>query len=122
MYRIETKGYKKEEKLIIAKDYLLPLIREQVKFNKEDIIISDEVLTNIINKFTENEDGVRNLKRCLEIIYTKLNLCRLMKEDDNLFKEDFKLTVKFPITITNEIVEKLIKLIENKGPPMGMYL
>ena len=32
MYKIETKGYKTDEKLIIAKDYLLPKIQEQTCF------------------------------------------------------------------------------------------
>ena len=43
MYRIQTKGYDKKEKCIISQNYLLPSIREQIKFNKEDIIIEDEL-------------------------------------------------------------------------------
>ena len=31
----------------------------------------------ICDNLTEGEKGVRNLKRCLEIIYSKLNLYRL---------------------------------------------
>ena len=73
MYRIQTKGYDKK-KTIIANDYLLPKIREQVKFEKEDITIPEETLHYIIDTYTKDESGVRNLKRCLEIVYTKLNL------------------------------------------------
>lgn len=122
MYRIETKGYKKDEKIIIANKYLLPTIKKLVNFENDEIIMSDEALGYMIEKFTDKEDGVRNLKRCLEILYTKLNLLRLMKPGENLFEEDLKIKVNFPITITNEIVDKLIKLTEEKGPPMGMYL
>ena len=122
MYRIETKGYKKDEKIIIANKYLLPTIQTLVNFTNNDIIIPDNVLNYIIEKFTDQECGVRNLKRCLEIIYTKLNLLRLMKPDENIFKDDFKLNINFPITLTNEITDKLIKINENKGPPFGMYL
>ena len=39
MYRIETKGYEAKDKVVIARDYILPKIREQVNFSKEDIII-----------------------------------------------------------------------------------
>ena len=46
--------------------------------------------------YTEKEKGVRNLKRCLEIIYTKLNLYRLMKADSNLFDKEKSLKVEFP--------------------------
>ena len=52
---------------------------------------------------------MRNLKRCLEIIYTKLNLYRLMRPDANLFEEEMSLKVEFPFTVTKEIVDKLIK-------------
>ena len=43
MYRIETKGYESPQKLIIANKYLLPTIRDQVKFDSKDITID---LTN----------------------------------------------------------------------------
>ena len=69
------------------------------------------------------EDGVRNLKRCIEIIYTKLNLFRLMKPDTNLFDEDMSLKVEFPFTVTKEIVDKLIKKEKEDDKPMlSLYL
>ena len=115
MYRIATKGYDEKEKKIIATDYLVPSIYKQVNFDKDNIIISDETLIHIIDKFTEKEDGVRNLKRCLEIIYTKLNLFRLMKPESALFKDNKSLTVEFPFTVTNAIVDKLIKIEKEDG-------
>lgn len=42
MYRIQTDGYDNKQKIVIANNYLLPKIREQVKFNKEDIVLSNE--------------------------------------------------------------------------------
>ena len=109
MYRIQTKGYNQKQKTVIGNDYLLPRIREQVKFNNEDIIIPDDAIHYIIENHCNKEDGVRNLKRCLEIIYTKLNLYRLMKPDTNLFEEDMSLKVSFPFTVSKEIIDKLIK-------------
>lgn len=109
MYRVETKGYNAKEKIVIANDYLLPKIREQVKFNEGDIIIPDDVMKYMIDHSTEGEKGVRNLKRCLEIIHTKLNLYRLMTPGTNLFESEMALQVEFPMTVTTEIVDKLIK-------------
>ena len=94
MYKIETKGYKISDKLIIAKQYLLPKIIKEIKFDNDSIIIDDNILEYIIKDFTEQEKGVRNLKRCLEIIYTKLNLYRLMKPDINLFESSLDLKQK----------------------------
>jgi ATP-dependent Lon protease len=113
MYRIKTVGYSGKEKICISNNYLLPKVREQVKFANEDITIKDDVISYIVDKYCDKEDGVRNLKRCLEIIYTKLNLYRLMKPGSNIFEKDMALKVEFPLTVTNCIVDKLIKN-ENK--------
>ena len=110
MYRIQTKGYNQKQKTTIANNYLLPKIKEQVKFEDSDIIIPDETIHYIIEHMCNKEDGVRNLKRCLEIIYTKLNLYRLMKPGSNLFEEDMSLEVTFPFTVTKQVVDKLIKI------------
>ena len=87
----------------------MPKIREQINFNSSEIIISEEAINYIIEHNCNNEDGVRNLKRCLEIIYTKLNLYRLMKPGTNLFEQDMTLKVEFPFTVTKNMVDKLIK-------------
>jgi ATP-dependent Lon protease len=128
MYKIETKGYKTKDKLVIAKDYLLPKIREEIKFKIDDVVFNDDILEYIINNFTEKEDGVRNLKRCLEIIYKKLNLYRLMKPDINLFEKcessgmNIKDKISFPCTLKKDLIDKLInKNGNNDSPPFGMY-
>ena len=122
MYRINTGGYDAKQKIVIANNYLIPKIAKTVKFNKEDIIIPDNTIAHICSTYTEGEKGVRNLKRCLEIIYTKLNLYRLMKADSNLFDKEKSLKVEFPFEITREIVDKLIKKNDENGPPIGMYV
>ena len=109
MYNIQTKGYDSKEKIIISRDHILPKIREQVRFEEEDVVINDEVIRYIIETHTMKEQGLRNLKRCYEIIYTKLNLYRLMKPGTNLFEEDMSIRVEFPFTVTKEVVDKLIK-------------
>ncbi len=109
MYRIQTKGYNQKQKTVITNNHLLPKIREQVRFETEDIIIPDETIHYMVDNFCNKEDGVRNLKRCLEIIYTKLNLYRLMRPGSNLFEEDMALKVEFPFKVTKDIVDKLIK-------------
>jgi len=123
MYRIHTKGYDGPQKTIISNNHLLPKIREQVAFKSDEIIVPDETIHYIINTHTEKEDGVRNLKRCLEIIHTKLNLYRLMKPGVNLFDKDdnMKMEVTFPITVTPEIVDKLIKKSTDSGAWTAMY-
>ena len=109
MYKIQTKGYDKKEKTVIATKYLIPKIIEQVNFKEEEIIIPNETIHYIIENYTGNEDGVRNLKRCLEIVYTKLNMFRLMKPDSTLFDGEKAFQVVYPFTVTTDIVGKMIK-------------
>jgi len=123
MYRIQTKGYNQKQKTCISNNYLLPKIREQVKFNSEEIIIPTETLHYIIDNLCNKEDGVRNLKRCLEIIHTKLNLYRLMKPNTNLFEEEMSLKVEFPFTVTKDVVDKFIKIEKDKFSALhSMYI
>ena len=80
-----------------------------MRFTSSEIEIPNDVIGHMIDTHCNKEDGVRNLKRCLEIIYTKLNLYRLMKPGTNLFEGEMALKVEFPFKVTKEIVDKLIK-------------
>ena len=122
MYKISTKGYKKDEKIEIANFYLLPRIREQCSFKEEDIVIPKDTLDYVIDSYTGEEEGVRNLKRCLEVVHTKINLFRLMKEGTNLFEGQIALKVTFPFTLTRDVCDKLLMKEATEGPPEGMYI
>jgi len=125
MYRIQTKGYNTKEKVVIARKYLLPKIREQVNFAEDEIIIPDETLQYIISNktLTKDESGVRNLKRCLEIVHTKLNLFRLLQCDSDILKKDIELVVQFPMTVSNKDVDVLIKNEEKQNQSLlSMYI
>ncbi len=122
MYRIETKGYNKKDKIVISHKHLIPEINKNINFNEADIIMADSALEYIIDTFTGNEKGVRNLKRCLEIIYSKLNLFRLMKPNSKLFNEKMNsLKVEFPFTVKRDIIDKLISKKES-DIPYNLYL
>ena len=123
MYNIELKGYTVDDKLSISKQYLLPKIRNNINFSENDIVFDDTIMKYIIIKYTEGEEGVRNLKRCYEIIYTKLNLLKLLKSDN---KEMYKLlnintNTIIPLTLTTEIIDKLLYKKQENSVPFGMY-
>ena len=125
MYRIQTKGYDAKEKITIAQKYLLPKIREQVNFDEGQVIIPDDIIQYLVTTeaFTKKEDGVRNLKRCLEIIHTKLNLFRLIKPEDNIFAKDIGIHVEFPITVTRKHVDAFIKNEQQQNQSLlAMYI
>jgi ATP-dependent Lon protease len=123
MYRINTSGYNKKDKTQIAQKYLIPKICTEVGFREGDIAIPDSVIEHIVENYTEKEEGVRNLKRCLEVVHRKLNLYRLIKPDTPLFEKEMSLKVAFPFAVTNEVVDKLIKqATDDKRVNMNLYL
>lgn len=112
---IHTDSCTRESKQIIARDYLIPKILANVKFKKEDIIFPEETIREIIDRYTDSESGVRNLKRCLESVVMKLNTLRLTSQNPSIVNSPnsqlipyFLNNYKLPMTITSTVVEKLI--------------
>lgn len=123
MYRINTTGYNKKDKTQIAQKYLIPKICAEVGFREGDIVIPDAVIEHIVENYTEKEEGVRNLKRCLEVVHRKLNLYRLIRPDTPLFEKEMSLKVAFPFAVTNEVVDKLVKQAnDDKRVNLSLYL
>ena len=113
-----------DDKLVIAKEYLIPKIIKELNTNIS-LKLNEDNIKFIISNFTENEKGVRNLKRCLETIYSKFNLYNLVKnnhEFNDTFFKDFKYDE------TEGLNEKSIKILlsnfhnnNSNDIPFGMY-
>ncbi len=67
---IEISSYTNEEKLNIAKNYLIPRLLSENGLKKKDIRLSDLVIAEIIDGYTR-EAGVRNLERELSTVLRK---------------------------------------------------
>ena len=121
MYVIHTKGFKTEDKIKICNEYLIPEIFNIFAFEKDEIIFTDEIIKNIIEKYTEGEEGVRNLKRCIETIISKINIHILSQGDNSL---SFNLEdLNLPVTLNEKHIEILLKKDSSEDkPPYGMYL
>jgi ATP-dependent Lon protease len=59
---LELSGYTEEQKLHIARNYLLPKQIEANGLNKDELTIDDEALRRVVRDYTR-EAGVRNLER-----------------------------------------------------------
>ena len=126
MYVINTKGFKPNDKISIARDYLLPELYDTFLFSKDDIIFTDDNILYIIEKFTNKEEGVRNLKRSLETIISKINIYYLSnnEKNDNKISINFKIKdFQIPLVITNDIIDELLSLnTDTTKPPEHMYM
>ncbi len=117
---IETKFLTNEMKIHIANNYLLKDICKDVGINEKDVKISDEIILDIINNYT-NEGGVRRLKEHLYFIIRELNKCNLTKTKIINQKIDFPLN--FSKNIYNELFKskpKYIHLNVHKTDGVGM--
>ena len=99
---IETKYLLTNQKVHIGMNYLLPIILEEVGLNRTDIIINEDIINLLINKYTY-EGGVRKLKSLLYLIVREINLANLTKT-----RIDNKL-VKFPYKVTMDNVKLFLK-------------
>ena len=99
---IKTKFLVPIQKLLIAKNYLLPNIYKDVGLENNSVIIPDKTLKYIIKNYTW-EGGVRKLKTMLYSIIRELNVRQLT--GDTVFNKK----VEFPLKISNDHVSDLVK-------------
>lgn len=99
---VETKFLTINQKIHIAQNYLLPVIMRDMGLNMNDILISNENVEYIIERYTK-EGGVRKLKNLLYSIIREINLSNLTgtKIENN--------RIKFPFTINNNHIKQLLK-------------
>lgn len=76
---IELSSYTDEEKVMIAKNHLLPKQISKHGLKKSQLRVSEDALREIINCYTR-ESGVRGLERCLAEICRKTAM-KLLEED-----------------------------------------
>lgn len=137
MIKIKTDGFNTKDKINIAKQYLIPSICSSIGFSVEEVLFTDYIIQKIITLYTNNEKGVRNLKRAIQTIIEKLNVLKLLngytlntthkdtidETSDTTDIVTFKIkNFKLPIEITDNVLTTLLT-IDNRGnsPPIGMY-
>lgn len=92
---IHLSGYIDQEKIEIAKKYLIPKNLEKNGLKKNQVKYSKSAIIKIAQEYAR-ESGVRNFEKCLDKIHRKLITDFLMNEDQ-----------------TQEILEKTITIEEN---------
>ena len=112
MIQIKTEGYKVQDKISIAQHYLLKDLCKQFNMPRENIVMSDEIIKYLIVNKVEKEEGVRNLKRALELILSNINLSHIIGEQK----------VSFPFNITEKVVDEYVKIKDEHHKYTSMYL
>ena len=113
----------------IAKDKMIPDIIESFNFKKDKYInLDNELLSYIINNKVPKEEGVRQLRKCLEKIFSKLNYYILTGEYENHTKY-FKVTIEYQnnqsnitINIKRAFIDKCLESKEDNMSHIMMYV
>lgn len=125
MFKIKTKGFNISDKIKITNQFLIPDLLKEFGMKENNISINNDTVRYIVDNYTENEQGVRNLRRNLSDIISKVNILNLIN-NENKDKEskivsfdikDFKL----PLEITNDIVNKFLGIKEIDTSLLGLY-
>ena len=96
LVKINLSGFSTTEKINISKNYIIKELNKNIGFDDNTVIFSDESIKEIIETYTD-EEGVRELRRCIETILLKLNMRR--------FTDD----VQFPLQINSDIIKEYLK-------------
>jgi len=104
MVTIKASGYSASDKVEICKKHMIPKILKEYAFDIQDITFTDDIIRFIIN-ITEQEEGVRHLKRSLEELVSQLNVMRLLKQKVHT---DDTHPIMFPLTINEKMARFLI--------------
>ena len=119
MYNIAVDGFNMKEKLVIAEQYLVPAALKEVGLH-EKVGFSKDVMRHIIEHYTGEEKGVRELKRCIQTVVSKLNLLRFYNDPARV---PFAIKgFSLPFTITTDHIEVLLKRRQKMDPSLShMY-
>lgn len=102
---IHLEEFKIEEKVKIGIDYLIPELVENIGM-KEKINFTEDNIKYIIQNYSPNEPGVRELKRCIETILRRVNVLKYSKK----IKLNYSLEkMKFPLEIDDKIINELLQ-------------
>ncbi len=85
---INVTGYSTEEKLQIAKKFLIPKVCEETGISKTQMKLSDSIIEEIIENYT-SESGVRNLEKRLSKIARHIALNLSMNKEIPKITKDY---------------------------------
>ena len=119
LINIKIDGFKIEEKLPISRSYLIPEICTKLGLDKDTIIIEDEDIKYIIENYTD-ESGVRALKKCLDSIYSKINVF-LLTSNKEILPFDIG-EIELPYKINKKNIDILLKVNTDKENNSLQYM
>jgi len=102
---VEINGYNVQEKIEICTNHIFPKIRMESGFEEKDITMGKNELQHLIVNKTNGSPGMRDIEKKIEQLCERLSLLKYSKNINFSYKCE---TIKFPLIITTEIINKLL--------------
>ncbi|MEO8487211.1 MAG: endopeptidase La [Betaproteobacteria bacterium] len=99
---IRLSGYTEDEKIAIAKQYLLPKQMKHNGIKPDEVHVAESALRDIVRYYTR-EAGVRNLERDISKICRKVVKSLLLKESEGKARR-----AKGPVEVTSKNLDKYL--------------
>lgn len=125
VFVIEIDGYTFNEKCIITRDYLLPRVCKNAGINKQDIIIDEDTVRYLVNKFTTQDEmdnnGVRYIEKKLGDFVNKIVF--LVNTGSCFTDLSFSIQQKlsYPVQVSRKLIDSLL-INANKIQPQPYTL
>jgi ATP-dependent Lon protease len=117
---ITIKPLTRNEKLIITKNYLCPDIYHNVGYSPDEIIISKDALSILIEEYTY-EAGVRKLNEILYDVVRDINLKKIVNDIIDFPIHIDKTYIKKFMEDKSKITKKVINDVSRVGLVNGLY-
>lgn len=129
LFKIKVDNYTKREKLEIAEKHLIKNILRDYNFTDQDVKVEKEAMEYIVEHSHRNE-GMRDIKRKLQIIVSRINTLMLTTGIEEIVKLKYrKLAEHFkclPVIVRKEHVDTLLEesmtQTPSDDPPPHMYI
>jgi ATP-dependent Lon protease len=128
LHVIHTKGFSIDDKINIAKNFLIPQIISDIGMKPSDVIFEDDdVIREIITNYSNNEEGVRTLRRTIETIISRLNILQFTmsnQQDIERIVLPYNLEkIEFPMKVNSKVAQILLKNVNiNNRSYLNMYV
>ncbi len=129
LFKIKVENYNLKEKLEITKEHIIKNVLQEFKFTENDISFTEDCINYIVN--SSNNEGMRDIKRKIEIITSRINTLLLTSKDDEVinlkYKSLYDYYYQLPIVVQKQHVDTFLEESISSSsiselPPFGMYI
>ncbi|NDD83503.1 AAA family ATPase [bacterium] len=128
LFKIKINNYSYLEKLEITKKHLINNVLLEFNFCPNDIQFTEDTISYIV-KSSQDDEGMRDIKRKFEVIVSRINTLLYTQNAQDIVRLKYKELKSFyttlPVTVQQTHIDTFLcdmEISEDKIVPFGMYV